>query len=124
MSSESTNKNSRSLQSRINGAHSQGPTSIDGKARSSKNALKHGFAAAINVVLSIEDADAFNEHTAKFSARFNPQDYVEQSMVDQLASINWRQARLVALETSLIDAQTSIQHNNVNKRHPAAVNDP
>ena len=55
MTNHETPKLTRSEQSRINGAHSNGPTSIDGKAISSKNALKHGFAASANVVLGVED---------------------------------------------------------------------
>jgi hypothetical protein len=46
------------------------------------------------------------------------------TLVDQLASINWRQARLVALETALIDSQISIQKDNVCELHPNCAQDP
>jgi hypothetical protein len=117
-------KNSRSEQARINGSKSKGPVSVEGKAASSRNALKHGFAAAINVVIEIEDRPAWETHLEGYRASFKPQCYAEQTMVDQLASINWRQSRLVALETSLIDAQISIQSANVNDMHPRSADDP
>jgi len=118
-----TTTNTHAEQSRINGAKSKGPISIDGKARSSRNSLKHGFAASTNVVLSIEDKPAFDLHVLNFKASFHPQDYVEHSMVEQLASINWRQSRLVGLETALIDAQMGIQDSNVCALNPICADD-
>jgi hypothetical protein len=115
---------SRSEQSRINGSKSKGPVSIEGKAASSRNAIKHGFAALINTVISVEDEPAFQLHLEGYRASFLPTCYVEQTLVDQLASINWRQARLVGLETALIDAQISIQKDNVCDFHPDCAEDP
>ncbi|HEY3742929.1 MAG TPA: hypothetical protein VGL53_23945 [Bryobacteraceae bacterium] len=117
-------KLSRSAQSRINGAKSKGPISPEGKARSSQNALKHGFAAVINVVLRIEDEPAFHQHVDGFRASFKPQDYTESTLVDQLAAINWRQARLIGLETALIDAQVELQLGSLRATQPDACDDP
>jgi hypothetical protein len=119
-----TPKNSRAEQARINGSKSKGPVSIEGKAASSMNALKHGFAAAINVVIEIEDKPAWEIHLEGFRSSFKPQCYVEETLVDQLANINWRQSRLVGLETALIDAQISIQGKNVYDIHPRSADDP
>ena len=107
-----------SEQSRINGAKSKGPTSIEGKAKSSANALKHGFAAVINVALHIEDKAAFEQHAAQFRASFTTNTYAEQSLVDQLAAIQWRQSRLVGIETALLDAQLGIQHDTLKEMYP------
>ena len=52
---ETINKLTRAEQSRINVAKSLGPITPEGKAKSSRNSLKHGFAAIVNVVLRIED---------------------------------------------------------------------
>jgi len=113
-----SDKLSRSEQSRINGAKSHGPTSPEGKAISSRNGLKHGFAATVNNVLRVEDKEAFTTHLECLRTSWRPQDYFEQVLVDQLASISWRQARLVGLETALIDAQMSIQDENIEALHP------
>jgi hypothetical protein len=119
-----TPKNSRSEQARINGSKSKGPVSIEGKAASSMNALKHGFAAAINVVIEVEDKPAWEVHLEGYRSSFEPQCYVEETLVDQLANISWRQSRLVGLETALIDAQISIQGKNVDDIHPRSADDP
>ena len=113
-----------SEQARINGSKSKGPTSVEGKANSSRNSLKHGFAAVINVVLTVENSDDFLLHVDGFKAGFRPQDYVEQTMVEELAAISWRKARLIALETSIIDAQVSAQDPVVRTLHPVEADNP
>jgi hypothetical protein len=117
-------KLSRAEQSRVNGSKSQGPTSPEGKQNSSRNSLKHGFAAAINNVTGVEDPIQWEIHVQGFRNSFKPRCYVEQSLVDQLASINWRSARLVALETALLDAQISIQEANVAASTTTHADDP
>ena len=117
-------KLSHSEQARINGAKSKGPTSPAGKAISSANSLKHGFAAVINVVLRIEDKAAFDLHLEGLRASYKPTDYAEQTFVDQLAAISWRQSRLTGLETALFDAQMDLQLDHVNKISPDAALDP
>ena len=106
---ETPEKLTHSEQSRLNGSKSRGPKTAEGKAKSSSNALVHGFAAVINVVLVGEDKAAFELHVEKTRAAYKPIDYAEESFVDQLAGIQWRQSRLVGLETALIDAQMGIQ---------------
>ena len=121
---EKPEKLTHSEQARINGSKSKGPTSIEGKANSSRNSLKHGFAAVINVVLTVENSDDFLLHVDGFKAGFRPQDYVEQTMVEELAAISWRKARLIALETSIIDAQVSSQDPLVRALHPREAGNP
>ena len=116
-------KLARSEQARVNGANSKGPTSIAGKARSSQNALTHGFAAVINTVIAIEDEAAFNQHLVGIRASFLPKNYMEETFVDQIASITWRQARLVGLESALLDAQISLQNQNICDQHPECADD-
>ena len=117
-------KLSRADQARINGKFSKGPTSPNGKAKSSKNALKHGFAATTNVVIRLEHESEFDAHRAGFHASFKPKDYFELQLVDQLAAISWRQNRLVSAETALIDDQISIQAHAIAGIHPECCQDP
>jgi hypothetical protein len=105
---DSPTKLSKSEQARINGARSQGPTTADGKKKSSRNALKHGFAATENVVISLEDEPDWLAHRDGVRSSFNPQNYIEFEFVDKLASISWRQSRLV----------------DINHHHPANADDP
>jgi hypothetical protein len=49
----------RAAASRRNGAKSRGPKTAEGKARSSQNALKHGFRAQKFVVVGDEDPKEF-----------------------------------------------------------------
>ena len=116
-------KLSRSETSRQNGAKSKGPKTPETKAISSKNSIVHGFAAVINVVLACEDKPAFQLHVDSTRAAYKPTDYPEQAFVDQLAAIQWRQSRLVALETALIDAQMGIQNPNFQQTYPEGATD-
>jgi hypothetical protein len=114
----------KAAQARINGSKSNGPTSADGKSKSSKNALKHGFAAKENIVIQTEDAPAYESYVAGYRASFSPTTLAETDLVDQLASIVWRQSRLVATETALIDAQITQQSHLIEKFHPGDSDDP
>ena len=51
--------NARAEASRKNGAKSRGPKTLEGKARSAQNALKHGMRAQEYIVLAEEDAGEF-----------------------------------------------------------------
>jgi hypothetical protein len=108
---------------RANGSKSKGPTTPEGKAKSSKNALKHGFAAKINVLIAPDDSDAWQTHIDGYHASYLPTNYVESEFVAQLASISWRQSRLTGIETALIDLQLSLQDAKVNEYHPLCEDD-
>ena len=119
-----TKKAKRAAQARINGSRSQGPTTEEGKAASSKNALKHGFAAKLNILIEPDDSDAWDAHRDGYRNSYCPSNYAEADLVDQLASISWRQSRLVGIETALIDLQLSFQEDTVDAQHPLEKGNP
>lgn len=100
---------SKAQQSRINGAKSHGPTSTEGKARSSLNALIHGRYANNAIVLANEDPVAFEALVTNYVQRLQPADPVEYSYARELASIDWRLARVRALDTRLLDHEMQLQ---------------
>jgi hypothetical protein len=95
----------KSETARLNGAKSRGPTSAEGLAKSSRNALKHGFASGSSIVLACEDSDEFKLILADFIATYNPATPAEKDLVEEMVAARWRIRRLWTIETSLIDAE-------------------
>jgi hypothetical protein len=93
---------SRILSARANGARSKGPKTLEGKRRSSRNALRHGLLARC-IVLSGESPEAFQSLVAEHLARFAPADGVELGMIEEMAAALWRLRRAWAIETRLLD---------------------
>jgi len=86
--------------SRINGALSRGPTSEEGKANSSLNALKTGLTGR-TVLLPAEDAALYEAHLARFREQYQPVGDQELSLVQSLADTHWRIARIPSLEMGI-----------------------
>jgi hypothetical protein len=97
---------------RANGAKSNGPITLDGKARSSLNALRHGLAAA-SLVLTIEDRPQFDQLYASYVHRFQPADDVEIDLVEEMIGCKWRMRRSIVVETQAIDLQMSEQREEL-----------
>jgi hypothetical protein len=83
-----------------------GPRTPEGKARSSRNAVKHGFAGA-NPVINCEDQDAYNAHLDSYIARFQSVDQPEADIVRRAAIAMWRLDRLYALEAIILNLEAS-----------------
>ncbi len=88
--------------SRINGARSQGPVSIDGKARSSQNAVRHGLTAK-TVVLNNEDPAQFKILCENLANDYQPQTEYEHELVSQLAGARWKLRRCNIVEKGIFD---------------------
>ena len=71
--------------SRTNGRRSQGPVTAEGKRRSSQNALRHGR------------SENFQTYLEEHIDRFQPADYVEMNVVEEMVSATWRLHRAWAL---------------------------
>jgi hypothetical protein len=90
--------------SRINGAKSKGPVSIEGRARSSQNALRHGLSSAV-VVLPHEDRSLFEHLRDSYMESFQPIDQPQHDLVETMAAARWRLNRLQEIEAKLLEME-------------------
>jgi hypothetical protein len=79
---------------------STGPRTEEGKAISSKNALKTGLTGR-TVLLPSDDAAAFEQHVRAYFDEYKPQRLRERELVQSLAETRWRLNRSFALEAAL-----------------------
>ena len=87
---------------RRNAQKSTGPKSPEGKDRTRFNALVHGLRAE-SAVIPGEDQAKFDEHLARLSAAWMPQDKMEKSLVEQIAVNQWKLARIDRNEARIHD---------------------
>jgi hypothetical protein len=96
------------LASQANGARSRGPSTPQGKRRSSQNALYHGLFARC-VVLDNESRETFDTLMQQHLDRLKPVDGIEFGMVEEMVSSHWRMRRAWALETRMLQNEIAIQ---------------
>jgi hypothetical protein len=89
---------------RINGAKSQGPVSVEGRARSSQNSLRHGLSSAV-VVLPHEDRAHFEQLRESYLESFGPTDQPQHDLVETMAAARWRLNRLFGIESKLFEKE-------------------
>jgi hypothetical protein len=85
---------------RLNAQKSTGPTSPEGKAASSLNALKSGIDAWSHIIPG-EDPAELETLTAQFLLHYKPSGPTQLSLVDTLISTEWIQRRLRRIEAQL-----------------------
>jgi hypothetical protein len=86
---------------RLNAEKSHGPTSPQGKARSSMNALRHGLTAR-TVVLPTEDMDAYTQFSKEIADSLHPQTPVERQFAQTVADNQWRINRIRSIEDGML----------------------
>jgi hypothetical protein len=74
-----------------------GPRTIEGKAITCKNALKHGLASS-QIIIPGEDPAAFEALVAGFQADYQPQTTMEAVLVHDLAKFHWLKERAIRLQ--------------------------
>ncbi len=87
---------------RRNAARSTGPRTKPGKARSSRNALKHGLSAE-QVVMFDEDPAAFEALRSDLFEHYQPTDPVAEHLVEQVAASIWRLRRVPEIEAGIFE---------------------
>ncbi len=88
---------------RLNGARSRGPLTEEGKARSSRNAIRHGLLSNC-VVIGSESSESFQALFDLHLQRFAPVDEVEFGMIEEMTAAYWRLRRAWTIETHLLAA--------------------
>jgi hypothetical protein len=83
---------------RANAANSTGPRTTDGKARSSQNARKHGFAAAAYTVPRLEDIEEVADLRDRAVAFYQPANPQELFAVERIAITEQAMNRAARLE--------------------------
>lgn len=86
---------------RENGRKSKGPTSEEGKKRSSRNGIKHGLSANQNTLLSMESAEEYDEVLQSYINDFRPGTKAELRIVQRIANLDWRLERITMMDTCL-----------------------
>ncbi len=101
MSSDTT-ASARAPASRRNGARSQGPRTAAGKARTARNALKHGLRAPARAALDDENASEFRAFQAAAQAELAPSRTLQSELVERIVTAAWRARRGDRLEAALL----------------------
>lgn len=85
---------------RSNGARSNGPITLEGKARSAQNSLKHGLNSS-RVVLPHESQQDYDALEASILNRFKPADELEIELATEMAAARWRLRRIEEMEAAI-----------------------
>jgi hypothetical protein len=112
--------NLKSETARINGAKSRGPTTDEGKEKSSRNAIKHGLTAGNgNILLDCEDPAQFDEVLNKLLGIHEPATPAESDLVEEMVAARWRTRRMWTIETGLLNAEVLAQAAKTDSPDPS-----
>ena len=92
----------QSAASRQNGAHSSGPATAAGKARSALNGVRHGLSGRTFFLLPDEDPTEFQAHEAMWLAEWSPRDLHEHEAAACAIRAMWREIRADRLEAQVL----------------------
>ena len=87
---------------RKNAQKSTGPTTKAGKAKASRNAIKHGILSNTALVHR-ESSKALDALSAAVHAKLQPEGAVEELLVESIVSHYWRLRRLQRVESGLFN---------------------
>ena len=99
---------------RRNAQNSTGPKTDDGKARASRNAVRHGLTAE-TVIKLLEDPDDYRAFEQAVTADYDAETAAERELVLRLASLLWRLRRATAIETGLLQIQYRMPPDPINQ---------
>ena len=105
---------------RQNAKKSTGPRTPEGKARSSKNALKHGLLAR-DAVMADEDPAEYDRQLQILEENLFPKNAIEFELVLQIADSRWRLRRITRIEAGLTTYQYHGTDRSTRERYPDTV---
>jgi hypothetical protein len=103
----------KSETARANGAKSRGPTTPEGREKSSHNAIKHGFTSNSIMVLDCESPDQFHALLGDFFTTYQPRSAAERDLVEEMVAARWRTRRMWAVETGLLNSEIHNQETKI-----------
>jgi hypothetical protein len=98
--------NAQIAANRRNAEKSTGPQTEAGKAAVAQNALKHGLAAAVDVV-SWEDPAQFELYRRQMLAELAPAGIIETMLAERVVSLSWRLRRAQFMQHEVIESQVA-----------------
>jgi len=113
--------------SRENGKRSNGPTSSEGKAKSSRNSYKHGFFARQPLPPGEAGAalwGAYQDLVAGIWEYYKPVGYLEGLLTEKIATESIRFSRLLTFESKLVDGINLFSWNGLDRllRYQGTIN--
>jgi hypothetical protein len=108
MSAETSLSAAKLAAHRANAQRSTGPATPEGKARASRNSLKHGYYAGASreTMRALgEDPEAFARLHEELVEAYAPSDAIARALVEDLAKLYWRQRRWERAADGLLRAE-------------------
>jgi hypothetical protein len=102
---------------RQNALKSTGPKTPEGKARVRHNALRHGLLAR-EVLLPEEDQEALSDLDERLRAELRPEGEMEDLLVEQIITAQWRLRRMRRVEAGVFDYESSSAFSEVGCLYP------
>ena len=99
-----------------------GPKTVTGKLASSKNAIKHGLTA--KNWLNEDEQTLYNDLLEMFTEDYQPQTYIERSLVAQLAESQTRLNRIHNAEDAMFALAREQSDNPLHTIESFQTNDP
>jgi hypothetical protein len=97
---------------RRNALRSTGPKTTEGKARSSRNNLRHGLTGQVTVMPN-EDREAHDNFCGELIDSFKPESPLELQLAQSIAEDNWRLNRVRAIENNMFALGHADYHREI-----------
>lgn len=86
---------------RRNAQHSTGPLTLEGKYKSSQNAIKHGLFSNVPLITG-EQEEEFNVFSNELLSFLMPQNGIESILAERIITCTWRLRRVMKIESDMM----------------------